>query len=58
MVKAVSTKRDNGIIINADINGALNIYQKYVNKSNVASYQLDYLMSRGLTIPSRVIVTI
>ena len=51
-------KRNNGIIINADINGALNIYRKYVIKSNSTRNQIDYLMSRGLTIPSRVIVTL
>ena len=51
-------KRNNGVIINADINGALNIYRKYVIKSNSTRNRLDYLMSRGLTIPSRVIVTL
>ena len=51
-------KRNNGVIINADINGALNIYRKYVIKSNSTRNQLGYLMSRGLTIPSRVIVTL
>ena len=45
-------------IVNADINAALNIYKKYVIKSNSKDNKLDYLMSRGLTIPSRVIVAL
>ena len=58
IIKRGLYKRNNGIIINADINGALNIYRKYVIKSNSTRNQIDYLMSRGLTIPSRVIVTL
>ena len=46
------------IIVNADINAALNIYKKYINKSNSTNSHIDYLMSRGLTIPSRVIVAL
>ena len=45
-------------IINADINAALNIYKKYVIKSNSTNNKIDYLMSRGITIPSRVIVAL
>ena len=45
-------------IINADINAALNIYKKYVMKSNSTNNKIDYLMSRGITIPSRVIVAL
>ena len=45
-------------IINADINAALNIYKKYIMKSNSTNNKNDYLMSRGLTIPSRVIVAL
>ena len=45
-------------IINADINAALNIYKKYIIKSNSNDNKLSYLMSRGLTIPSRVIVAL
>ena len=51
-------KTKNNIIINADINAALNIYKKYIIKSNSTNNQCDYLMSRGLTIPSRVIVAL
>lgn len=43
-------------IVNADINAALNIYKKYVIKSNSTNNKIDYLMSRGITNPSRVIV--
>ena len=43
-------------IVNADINAALNIYKKYKLKSNSKDDKIDYLMSRGITIPSRVIV--
>ena len=45
-------------IINADINAALNIYKKYIVKSNSTDNKIDYLMSSGLTIPSRVIVAL
>ena len=45
-------------IVNADINAALNIYKKYIMKSNSKYDKIDYLMSRGLTIPSRVIVAL
>ena len=45
-------------IVNADINAALNIYKKYVIKSNSKDNKIDYLMSRGLTMPSRVIVAL
>ena len=43
-------------IVNADINAALNIYKKYIIKSNSTDDKINYLMSRGITIPSRVIV--
>ena len=45
-------------IINADINAALNIYKKYIIKSNSKDDKVNYLMSRGLTNPSRVIVAL
>ena len=45
-------------IINADINAALNIYKKYILRSNSTNNKIDYLMSRGLTIPNRVLVTL
>ena len=45
-------------IVNADINAALNIYKKYIVKSNSTDNKIDYLMSSGLTIPSRVIVAL
>ena len=45
-------------IINADINAALNIYKKCVMKSNSTNNKINYLMSRGITIPSRVIVAL
>ena len=45
-------------IINADINAALNIYKKYILRSNSTNNEIDYLMSRGLTIPNRVLVTL
>ena len=51
-------KTKDGLIVNADINAALNIYKKYVIKSNLKNNLCDYLMSRGLTIPSRVIVAL
>ena len=46
------------MIVNADINAALNIYKKYIIKSNSTDEKVNYLMSRGLTIPSRVIVAL
>ena len=50
-------KRNNtNVLINADVNGALNIYKKYILKCNSTNNRIDYLMSRGLTIPSRVLV--
>ena len=50
-------KRNNSnVLINADVNGALNIYKKYILKCNSTNNKIDYLMSRGLTIPSRVLV--
>ena len=45
-------------IINADINAALNIYKKYIIKSNSKDDKVNYLMSRGITNPSRVIVAL
>ena len=51
-------KTKDGLIVNADINAALNIYKKYIIKSNSTNNKIDYLMSRGLTIPSRVIVAL
>ena len=48
----------NNLIINADINAALNIYKKYIIKSNSKDDKVNYLMSRGLTNPSRVIVAL
>ena len=48
----------NNTIVNADINAALNIYKKYIIKSNSTDNKIDYLMSRGITIPSRVIVAL
>ena len=47
-------KRKDGIIINADINAALNIIKKYKRNSN--DTVIKYLMSSGLTIPYRVYV--
>ena len=44
------------VVVNADVNGALNIYKKYILKCNSTNNKIDYLMSRGLTIPSRVLV--
>ena len=46
------------MIVNADINAALNIYKTYIIKSNSTDEKVNYLMSRGLTIPSRVIVAL
>ena len=51
-------KTKDGLIVNADINAALNIYKKYIIKSNSTDNYINYLMSRGLTIPSRVIVAL
>ena len=45
-------------IVNADISAALNIYKKYIVKSNSKDDKVNYLMSRGLTNPSRVIVAL
>ena len=50
-------KTRNNKIINADVNAALNIYKKYTLKSNSTNNKIDYLMSRGLTIPNRVLVS-
>ncbi len=47
-------KRKDGILINADINAALNIIKKYKRNSN--DTVIKYLMSRSLTIPYRVYV--
>lgn len=47
-------KRKDGTIINADINAALNMINKYKRNSN--DTVIKYLMSRGLTIPYRVYV--
>ena len=51
-------KTKNNVIINADINAELNIYKKYIIKSNSTNNKIDYLMSRGLTIPKRILVTL
>ena len=51
-------KNKSNVLINADINGALNIYKKYVLKCNSTNNKIDYLMSRGLTIPYRVLVNL
>ena len=51
-------KTKNNTIVNSDINAALNIYKKYIIKSNSTNNKIDYLMSRGVTIPSRVIVAL
>ena len=45
-------------IINADINAALNIYKKSIIICNSNNNKLVYLMSRGLTIPNRISVTL
>ena len=50
------TKRNK--LVNADVNAALNIYKKYILKSNSTNNKINYLMSRGLTIPNRVLVTL
>ena len=47
-------KRKDGTLINADINAALNMIKKYKRNSN--DNVIQYLMSRGLTIPYRVYV--
>ena len=44
-------------IINADINAALNIYKKAVITCNSTNDKINHLMSRGLTIPNRILVT-
>lgn len=46
------------LIVNADINAALNIYKKYIIKSNSKDDKIHHLMSSGLTIPCRVIVNL
>ena len=51
-------KTKNKRIVNADINAALNIYKKYIIKSNSKDDQVNHLMSRGITNPSRVIVAL
>ena len=45
-------------IINADINAALNIYKKAVITCNSTNDKIYHLMSRGLTIPNRISVTL
>ena len=40
------------------MNASLNMYKKYIIKSNSKDDKDNYLMSRGLTIPSRVIVVL
>ena len=45
-------------IINADINAALNIYKKGVITCNSTNDKIYHLMSRGLTIPNRILVTL
>ena len=45
-------------IINADINAALNIYKKAVITCNSTNDKINHLMSRGLTIPNRILVTL
>jgi IS605 OrfB family transposase len=47
---------NSNVLINADVNAALNIYKKYILKCNSTNNKINYLMSRGLTIPSRVLV--
>ena len=56
-IRSLYKTKDN-VIVNADINAALNIYKKYIIKSNSTDNKISYLMSRGLTIPSRVIVAL
>ena len=51
-------KTKNKRIVNADINAALNIYKKYIIKSNSKDDQVNNLMSRGITNPSRVVVAL
>ena len=45
-------------IVNADINAALNIYKKALKTCNSTNNTIDYLMSRGLTIPKRILVNL
>ena len=45
-------------IVNADINAALNIYKKAVITCNSTNDKINHLMSRGLTIPNRILVTL
>ena len=47
---------NSNVLINADVNAALNIYKKYILKCNSTNNKINYLMSRGLTIPKRVYV--
>ena len=49
---------NSNVLINADVNAALNIYKKYILKCNSTNNKVDYLMSRGLTIPSRILITL
>ena len=49
---------NSNVLINADVNAALNIYKKYILKCNSTNNKIDYLMSRGLTIPSRILITL
>ena len=49
---------NSNVLINADVNAALNIYKKYILKCNSTDNKIDYLMSRGLTIPSRILITL
>ena len=51
-------QRKDKTLMNADINAALNIYKKYIIKSNSKDDKVNYLMSRGITNPSRVIVAL
>ena len=56
-----ATLADLGMTVTANyIKGseALNIYKKYIIKSNSKDDKINYLMSRGLTNPSRVIVAL
>ena len=45
-------------IVNADINAALNIYKKSIITCNSTNDKINHLMSRGLTIPNRISVTL
>ena len=51
-------RRKNGQLVNADVNAALNIYRKYIYKSNSKNNRIHYLMSRGKSYPYRVLVTL